>query len=229
MIDFSKIKTMHFTSVEIYEPARVDGAFITRFRSKHNLTQSALANIMGVSHKTILRWERRKKPINGSAAVLLSLLNDNDELVGKTYSPARRAKGVQKKTNKQEEQTMIILNDLTNHSPLSVLVNARYGDYWEDMKADDDSDCVELIKLYGDKKSAMVMVGVDRYTEDDTMQLYIEAWVLPDGDKPDEGDEPLAIEWIGEPDYVTEEDILFAFLSVFSRAEEYLAEEDKTE
>lgn len=116
---------------------------------------------------------------------------------------------------------MIILNDLTNHSPISVLVNARYGDYWEDMKADDGSDCVELIKLYGDKKSATVMVGVDGYN--DTMQIYIEAWALPDGD------EPLAIEWVGEPDYVTEEDILFAFLSVFSRAEEYLAEEDKTE
>lgn len=129
-----------------------------------------------------------------------------------------------------------ILSDLTNHSILSVLVNAQYSDYWEDMKADDGSDCVELIKLYGNKKNAMVMVGVDRYTEDengfisngpdDTMHLYIEAWILPDGGEPDEGDEPLAIEWIGEPDTVTEEDILFAFLSVFSRAEEYLASEN---
>ena len=94
MIDFSKIKTMHFTSVEIYEPTRVDGAFITRFRSKHNLTQSALANIMGVSYKTILRWERRKKPIKGSAAVLLSLLNDNDELVEKVYR-VKHSKGLE--------------------------------------------------------------------------------------------------------------------------------------
>lgn len=85
MIDFSKIKTMHFTSVEVYEPARVDGAFIARFRNKHNLSQRALAIIMGVSYKTILRWERRKKPVKGSAAVLLSLLNDNDELVEKVY------------------------------------------------------------------------------------------------------------------------------------------------
>lgn len=85
MIDFSKIKEMDFTSVEVYEPTRVDGAFIVRFRNKHNLTQYALANIMGVSYKTILRWERRKKPIKGSAAVLLSLLNDNDELVKKVY------------------------------------------------------------------------------------------------------------------------------------------------
>lgn len=129
-----------------------------------------------------------------------------------------------------------ILSDLTNHSILSVLVNAQFADYWEDMQQNADCDCVELIKLYGNKKNAMVMVGVDRYTEDengfisngaeDTMHLYIEAWALPDGDEPDEGDEPLAIEWIGEPDAVNEEDILFAFLSVFSRAEEYLASED---
>lgn len=85
MIDFSKIKEMDFTSVEVYEPARVDGAFIARFRKKHNISQHALANIMGVSYKTALRWERRKKPIKGSAAVLLSLLNDNDELVEKAY------------------------------------------------------------------------------------------------------------------------------------------------
>ena len=121
-----------------------------------------------------------------------------------------------------------ILTDLTNHSPISVLVNAQYEDYWDDMKADDGSDCVELVKLYGNKKNAIVVVGVDRYTEDeygfisnspnDTMHLYIEAWALPDG--------PLAIEWIGEPDAVSEEDILFAFLSVFSRAEEYLSAEE---
>lgn len=123
-----------------------------------------------------------------------------------------------------------ILSDLTNHSPLSILTNAQYSDYWEDMKANDGSDCVELISLYGNEKNAYIMVGVDRYTKDengfisnspnDTMHLYIEAWTLP------EEDEPLAIEWIGEPDTVTEEDILFAFLSVFSRAEEYLASED---
>ena len=92
MIDFPKIKEMDFTSVEVYEPALVDGAFIARFRNEHGLSQQALANIMGVSYKTILRWERRKKPIKGSAAVLLSLLNDNDELVGKVYC-VRRGKG----------------------------------------------------------------------------------------------------------------------------------------
>lgn len=134
------------------------------------------------------------------------------------------------------EKYDFVLADLTNNSPLSILTNARFADYWEGMKADDGSDCIELIKLFGNKKSATIVVGVDRYTEDengfisnspnDTMHLYIEAWMLPDRDGPDKSDEPLAIEWIGEPNAVTEEDILLAFLSVFSRAEEYLASED---
>lgn len=94
MIDFSKIKEMDFTSVVIYVPNRVDGNFIEHFRKKHNLSQHALANIMGVSYKTALRWERRKKPIKGSAAVLLSLLNDNDELVGKVYC-VKHSKGLE--------------------------------------------------------------------------------------------------------------------------------------
>lgn len=94
MIDFSKIKEMDFTSVEVYEPARVDGNFIEHFRKKHNFSQHALANIMGVSYKTVLRWERRKKPIKGSAAVLLSLLNDNDELVEKVYC-VKHSKGLE--------------------------------------------------------------------------------------------------------------------------------------
>lgn len=102
MIDFEKIKEMHFTSVEVYEPTRVDGAFIVRFRNKHNLTQYALANIMGVSYKTILRWERRKKPIKGSAAVLLSLLNDNDELVKKVYC-VKHSKGLEQIEEEIEE------------------------------------------------------------------------------------------------------------------------------
>ena len=47
MIDFSKIKEMDFTSVGIYEPTRVDGAFIARFRKKHNLTQYAFGKHNG--------------------------------------------------------------------------------------------------------------------------------------------------------------------------------------
>ena len=128
------------------------------------------------------------------------------------------------------------MSDLTNHSPLSIFTNAQFAGYWRDMQENADCDCVELIQLYGNKKNAYIVMGVDTYTinpdgtvsntDHDTMRLYVEAWALPDGDEPDEGDEPLAIEWIGEPDKVTETDIFFAFLRVFSRAEEYLASED---
>lgn len=95
MIDFSKFKEMGFTSVAICVPNQVDGNFIKHFRKKHNLSQQALANIMGASYKTILRWERQKKPIRGSAAVLISMLNENDELVEKVYC-VKYGKGVER-------------------------------------------------------------------------------------------------------------------------------------
>lgn len=128
-----------------------------------------------------------------------------------------------------------ILSDLTNHSPLSILTNAQFADYWRDMQQNADCDCVELIKLYGDKKNAVIVIGVDSYTinpdgtvsntDHNTMRLYVEAWALSAADEAEE-DAPIACQWVGQPDKVTEEDILFAFLSVFSRAEEYLASED---
>lgn len=64
----------------------VDSVFIKNFRRKNSLTQLALANILGVSKKTIERWERGSSKVNGSAAVLLKLLNDNPELIGQLYS-----------------------------------------------------------------------------------------------------------------------------------------------
>lgn len=133
------------------------------------------------------------------------------------------------------ENYNIILSDLTNHSPLSVLANAQFADYWKDMQQNADCDCVELIKLYGDTKNSYIVMGVDTYTinpdgtvsntDHDTMRLYIEAWALSAADEAEE-DAPIACQWVGQPDKVTEEDILFAFLSVFSRAKEYLASED---
>lgn len=103
------------------------------------------------------------------------------------------------------------------------------------MQQNADCDCVELIKLYGDKKNAVIVIGVDSYTinpdgtvsntDHNTMRLYVEAWALSAADEAEE-DTPIACQWVGQPDKVTEEDILFAFLSVFSRAEEYLASED---
>ena len=56
------------------------------FRKNNQLTQVALANILGVTKKTIEKWEQGVNNINGSSAVLLKLLNDNPSLLSQLYS-----------------------------------------------------------------------------------------------------------------------------------------------
>ena len=85
MIDFEKIGEMSYTSVTLYTPQIIDNKFIKNFRKEHNLTQLALANILCVSKRTIQKWERGVNSIKGCAAVLLSLLAEDKQLLDKLY------------------------------------------------------------------------------------------------------------------------------------------------
>ena len=63
----------------------IDKDFVKEFRAKHNLTQSALANILGVKKKTVEKWEQGINKVGGSSAVLLGLLENNPELIVQLY------------------------------------------------------------------------------------------------------------------------------------------------
>ena len=85
MIDINKLldsKRLEITITSVF----IDKNFVKAFRLKNHLTQVALANIMGVSKKTIEKWEQGKNNINGSSAVLFKLLDDNPELLNQLYS-----------------------------------------------------------------------------------------------------------------------------------------------
>lgn len=85
MIDFEKISEMSYTSVTLYTPQIIDNKFIKNFRKEHDLTQLALANILCVSKKTIEKWEQGVNSVKGCAAVLLSLLAEDEQLLDKLY------------------------------------------------------------------------------------------------------------------------------------------------
>lgn len=85
MIDFEKIGEMSYTSVTLYTPQIIDNKFIKNFRKEHDLTQLALANILCVSKKTIEKWEQGVNSVKGCAAVLLSLLAEDEQLLDKLY------------------------------------------------------------------------------------------------------------------------------------------------
>lgn len=64
----------------------VDKDFVKTFRKEFHLTQIALANVLGVTKKTVEKWEQGVNKVSGSSAVLLKLLNKNPELIDQIYS-----------------------------------------------------------------------------------------------------------------------------------------------
>lgn len=64
----------------------VDKNFVKVFRKKNDLTQVALANILGVKKKTIEKWEQGEKKIGEIGAILLFLLYQHPELIAEIYS-----------------------------------------------------------------------------------------------------------------------------------------------
>lgn len=84
MIDIEKL--LESPRVEVtFADVNIDKEFVKTFRKENHLTQIALANILGVTKKTIEKWEQGKNKIGGSSAVLLKLLNDNPTLLNQLY------------------------------------------------------------------------------------------------------------------------------------------------
>ena len=53
----------------------IDGLFLKELRNKLELTQVQMANYLGVSKKTIEKWEQGVNPIIGAAARLIYLIS----------------------------------------------------------------------------------------------------------------------------------------------------------
>ena len=84
-MDINKLLNAQRVTIN-YLDVDVDGSDVKSFRKKNNLTQVALANIFGVTKKTIEKWEQGVNKIGGSSAVLLTLLNKYPEVLKKIYS-----------------------------------------------------------------------------------------------------------------------------------------------
>lgn len=84
MINIDKLLASKRVEVSFID-TKVDKEFVKAFRKEHHLTQVALANILGVTKKTIEKWEQGANRIGGSSAVLLTLLENNPSLMDQVY------------------------------------------------------------------------------------------------------------------------------------------------
>ena len=92
MINIDKLLESKRVEVSFLD-VEVDKQFVKDFRKEHHLTQVALANVLGVTKKTIEKWEQGTNNVNGSSAVLLKLLKNNPELISQLYSVKYGVKG----------------------------------------------------------------------------------------------------------------------------------------
>lgn len=92
MLNINKLLESERLEVTFAE-VNVNGSFVKSFRKEHGLTQTALANTLGVTKKTIEKWEQGKNKVGGSSAVLLRLLHDNPDLIGQLYSVKKGVTG----------------------------------------------------------------------------------------------------------------------------------------
>lgn len=80
---FDKARTFEIRYLNIDE--LVDNNFVKRLRRKLNMTQLVFASVLGVTKKTVEKWEQGKNPVKGTSARFLYLLDLKPELISKFY------------------------------------------------------------------------------------------------------------------------------------------------
>ncbi len=86
MINIEKLLKSKHVEVQMLNVEDITGEFVKSFRKQQRFSQVAMANILGVSKKSIEKWEQGKNNIGGSSKILLKLLYENPELIEKIYS-----------------------------------------------------------------------------------------------------------------------------------------------
>lgn len=66
--------------------AIVDGEFVVRVRKKLGMGQKPFARILGITERTLNRWEHEKIFIGNSSSRLLYLLDKNPDLIFELYN-----------------------------------------------------------------------------------------------------------------------------------------------
>lgn len=64
----------------------VDKEFVKSLRNKLNMTQLVFASVLGVTKKTVEKWEQGKTPIKCASARFLYLLDIRPEIVEEFYT-----------------------------------------------------------------------------------------------------------------------------------------------
>lgn len=79
------IKESNKTQISVADLSIVNNDSLKKLRNELAFTQNKFADILGVSNKTIEKWEQGKNPINGPAQRLIYLIMKDHEIIERIY------------------------------------------------------------------------------------------------------------------------------------------------
>lgn len=85
-IDFSILKNAEVYKVSYIDTNKIDANYVKRLREKLNMTQLVFASVLGVKKKTIEKWEQGKNPVSKPTALLMYLIDNNEDVLKMLYN-----------------------------------------------------------------------------------------------------------------------------------------------
>ena len=208
MITFENLLDSKHMKITIHKD-EIDKNYVKNFRESLNLSTSAMANIFGVSKKTVEKWESGEKKITGSDAVLMKLLNDNPGLLSQIYS-VEIINNNSIKTEIPEEYMLKVSYEGGGGRTISPIGQEL------NKKTLEELEC----PCCGEKNLRIANFGYRRFSDSDAYQVICDScdWRTPTGTIGDYGEAPCefkywleAFELLGRPKERVNEDLTLLF------------------
>lgn len=86
MFNMKELKKIKGFTSEIVDTNKITTKyFVKKLRNDLNLSQKLFAEILGISEKTVEKWEQGKNPVKGASSKLLYLLSKDKNLINELY------------------------------------------------------------------------------------------------------------------------------------------------
>lgn len=122
--------------VETADLSVISNTTFKDLRNRLNFTQNKFANILGVSKKTIEKWEQGVNPIKGPAARLVYLFLNDATIIDRLYRRTLYDYGEYRYASERQDTKLVIHIEKTNGKrndiklvPYFMKENAWGGDY----------------------------------------------------------------------------------------------------
>lgn len=117
---WKKLRSLKGFTTEIIDTSAITTKeFVKNLRLELNLSQRVFASILGVSEKTVEKWEQGKNPVQGATSRLLYLVSKHNELISDIY----KIKGV------VSEKNLVFQKEIVETNTYSFCLSIKSEDF----------------------------------------------------------------------------------------------------